>query len=802
MEETKKVVLNNWQKTIWFDQHRFTTLCIGRRGGKALAIDTPILTHDGWKTMGTLNLNDLVFDEKGNAVEIEYISPLFLNHDCFEVEFSNGEKIIADAEHLWSTEDKKYRKNIVRNKYKILEPLIKTTRQLSLDFKVKRTDTRNEFNYAIRKCDALDFHNRYIFILHPYLLGLWLGDGTTNSPEITVTEQEIKDKMENLNVTLKQKGTHSIVFSMNQSHKFNSKLKRQKNGTSYRDILKGLGVLGNKHIPTQYLYSNIDDRKQLLMGLMDTDGTITTSGKCEFSVTNKRLAEDVLFLIRSLGIKANMKECDAKLYGRFISKRYRIIFSPSFNCFLLSYKQNRFRQKRKTDTDRHFIVNIKQVKSVPTKCIMVNSPSHLYLAGNSLIPTHNTTFSALKMADFVSNHANSIVYYVAPTYIQAKNIMWEMLKQYVPKHWIVEKKEQELKIMLANGSRIELKGADSEPDRLRGVRIDYLICDEIAFFRNWLTVWNNVLRPTLMDSKGKGLFISTPNGYNHFYDLYMKSFLESKGYDVDYKSYKFTSYDNNYLPATEVDKARAESDEDTFAQEYMAEFKRYTGLVLKYFKREEHYINPIEIQNHWSFYRGIDFGWTHASACTFIAVNEEGKVYIYDEIKQSNLTNPEFANLIKQKSVGRGFTSTWADSQAASDIKEMNNFGIAAVGVNKSMGGTDGFTKFKVRKLNEKIKAGKFFVFNNCPQTLFEIENWQYKQVTEGNVIREVPAKINDDLMDATAYAVINIPEYFEGSFTQPSNSIYSPPDWANKLPDWSGANRYGTNSYFKKNRG
>src|SRR5690606_7017773 len=84
--------------------------------------------------------------------------------------------------------------------------------------------------------------------------------------------------------------------------------------------LRNIGVLGNKHIPEKYLFSNLKTRRELLTGLMDSDGTIDTKGRCEFSTIKKQLAEDVLFLIRSLGIKANMKEGDAKLYGRIISK--------------------------------------------------------------------------------------------------------------------------------------------------------------------------------------------------------------------------------------------------------------------------------------------------------------------------------------------------------------------------------------------------------------------------------------------------------------------------------------------------
>jgi len=412
-----------------------------------------------------------------------------------------------------------------------------------------------------------------------------------------------------------------------------------------------------------------------------------------------------------------------------------------------------------------------------------------------------TTLSSLKIADFVSTHPNSVVYYIAPTYIQAKAIMWEMLRQYIPSHWIKQKKDAELKIEFMNGSRVELKGADTEPDRLRGVRIDFLICDEVAFFRNWSIVWENVLRPTLIDSKGRAIFISTPYGYNHFYNLYMKG-VDGKTENEEYSSYHFTSYDNNYLDSKEIDKARAESDEDTFAQEYLAEFKKYKGLVLKYFKREIHFIAPIEIQNSWGFYRGFDFGWVHPCAAAFLTVSNDGIIYIYDEIKQAGLTIPEFSNLVKQKSIGRSFTQSWGDSAAATDIREMNNYGISVIPVTKQSGNrNEDFTQHKVRKLNEKIKAGKFYVFNTCPATLNEIENWQYKEVTEGNIIRETPAKINDDLMDAISYPVINLPEYFEASLVQSESSNINIPDWAQNLPNWSGANHYVPNTYFKKNR-
>lgn len=400
-----------------------------------------------------------------------------------------------------------------------------------------------------------------------------------------------------------------------------------------------------------------------------------------------------------------------------------------------------------------------------------------------------STLSALKIAQFAQSHQNNIIYYVAPTYAQAKSIMWEMLKEYIPSHWIKSSKESELKMELVNGTRIELKGADTEPDRLRGVRIDYLICDEVAFFKNWDTVWTNVLRPTLIDSKGSAIFISTPLGYNHFYDLYMNGFKEDM--KDEWTSYKFTSYDNEYLDPLEIDKARNEMDEDTFQQEFMAEFKKYTGLVFKYFSREKHYIAPIEFGNNWTFYRGIDFGWTNPSAVPFCAVSPDGKLYVYDLIYQAGLTTPELAVLIKQKSIGRGFTGSWADSAQSSDISELQKYGIHAQAVSKSVAKSNGksedWVAYKVRKMNELIKADKLFIFNHLDMALFEMENYQYKEVRDGNSVKERPAKINDHFIDALSYIIVNLPQYFESSLVESEENRMETPAWAQTVPSWSG---------------
>ena len=183
---------------------------------------------------------------------------------------------------------------------------------------------------------------------------------------------------------------------------------------------------------------------------------------------------------------------------------------------------------------------------------------------------------------------------VSPSYKQAKMIHWNEIRKEIPREWILKTNEVDLSITLKNGSIIELKGAEN-PDALRGVKLRGLIIDEIASIRNWGWLWSEVLRPTLTDYIAPCLFISTPKGFNHFYELYEVG-QKPEG---DYKSWRFTSYDNPYISKEEVDNAKKELTEDTFHQEYMAEFRKHTGLVHKNWDRDIHIIDEFDVPREW-----------------------------------------------------------------------------------------------------------------------------------------------------------------------------------------------------------
>jgi len=164
------------------------------------------------------------------------------------------------------------------------------------------------------------------------------------------------------------------------------------------------------------------------------------------------------------------------------------------------------------------------------------------------------------------------VFYVAPTFQQAKDIMWAMLKD-LGRDLIAQAHENTAVLTLINGRKIYLKGSD-RPETLRGVGLSYVVLDEYASMKP--VVWEQIIRPTLADVKGEAFFIGTPAGKNHFFDLY-KDALE----DDDWEAFQFNSTDNPYLPAEEIEASRKTMSSMSFRQEFEASFETGSGGIFK-----------------------------------------------------------------------------------------------------------------------------------------------------------------------------------------------------------------------------
>lgn len=354
----------------------------------------------------------------------------------------------------------------------------------------------------------------------------------------------------------------------------------------------------------------------------------------------------------------------------------------------------------------------------------------------------------------------SVWWYVAPTYRQAKNIAWRMLLELyfnLPKELQGQKNEAELWIEIANKGRIELKGADNE-DSLRGVKLNGIVIDEVASIRGWDTLWQEVLRPSLTDLKGSGMFISTPKGFNHFYEMYQKEQT-----DVDYKSFRFTSYDNPMLDSKEIEKAQLELSEDSFAQEYLADFRKQTGLIYKEFDRKVHVKPDFDLNLGWRFYRAMDFGAVNATVCLWIAVDNSDSIYVFDEYYNSGQTSQFHANIVKgNTNPDYDIIMTFGDPSAKQEILDYASFEVFVTPAVKVFEGQDkdwvnsGIEKVKqALKIDSQTGRPRLYIHQKCVNTLREFESYHWAENRDRDM-KDEPEKKDDHCMDALRYFMVS----------------------------------------------
>jgi hypothetical protein len=470
--------------------------------------------------------------------------------------FSDGNYIDADASHDWITEDKLYRKSISRFPYSSTH-----RREIHTTEEIKNTLMHGkENNHSIPICKPLSFSEKELPI-DPYILGVWLGDGTTKQGEVTTADREILESIIENGYGIRNRDRYTWrVYGLQKE-------------------LRTLGVLGLKHIPHTYSISSIHQRLELLRGLMDTDGTISKYGHCEFTTVKQGFAMQVLEIIQSLGIKAVVGEYDCKLYGRYIGKKYRITFTTNLSVFKLTHKRGRQKIIHKSDISRRFITKVEEIPSIPVKCLEVDSDSHLFLAGKGLVATHNTMLCAfIVIWDALQNPKHNI-WIVAPTF-PLTDILWEMVIEYLPKSHVRQVFEGRKLIELKNGSRIWAKSADT-PQSLVGRGLDLIVFDEASMCD--VDAWN-YMRPALGDRKGRCIFPTTPKGKNWFYTIFNKD-PKRGGDDPDYVSFQYPSMDNEFLDPREFVSMTKDLPELMYRQEILAEFIESGGEVFRNLNR-------------------------------------------------------------------------------------------------------------------------------------------------------------------------------------------------------------------------
>lgn len=371
---------------------------------------------------------------------------------------------------------------------------------------------------------------------------------------------------------------------------------------------------------------------------------------------------------------------------------------------------------------------------------------------------------------------------VSPTYRQGKQNHWLELQKEIPRDWVAKKNEVELSITLRNGSEITLKGAEN-PDSLRGTKLRGLVVDEIASIRNWAWLWQEVLRPTLTDFEAPAIFISTPKGFNHFHQLYQQG-QDNSGQSL-YKSWRFTSYDNPYIPAGELDVAKKELAVDTFAQEYLADFRKFTGLVHKPWDRSIHLIEPFDIPGDWTYVRGFDFGSRDGTASVRVVVDDDWNFFVERCYLNNNRTIKEHADAIKSQDYQLGLDygthlQSFGDPSGGQWFSEFDALNIFIEKASKDIPDNTKYSEFCIEKLNEKLlpqigrtiylpdgrqidDAPHLFVFDTPENAPFvkQIENQKWRENASGVILPVVdiqgdPTGYHYDLLSALKYLIVS----------------------------------------------
>ena len=373
------------------------------------------------------------------------------------------------------------------------------------------------------------------------------------------------------------------------------------------------------------------------------------------------------------------------------------------------------------------------------------------------------TFIAInELAKFASK-SNQKVWYVAPTYRQAKQIVWTELKQKLIEHkWVKNINHSDLTFLLKNNSTITLRGSDNE-NALRGVGINFLVIDEFADVSK--EAWYEVLRPTLSDTGGHALFCGSPRGFGNWsYELFKQGETNK-----DWSSFKFTTLEGGQVSKKEIEQAKQDLDIRTFQQEYEATFVNYSGMIYYNFNRQKNIIEKYD-RNHAFLHIGLDFNVDPMTAV--VCYIERDIIIVVDEIQIYSSNTQEMCEEIKIRYKNKNII-VYPDPSARQ--RKTSAGGFTDISILKNAGfdvrcrNTAPLVRDRINSVNSKLKnvngKNNLFILKSCKNVIKSIERQIYKEGTH------IPDKDSgyDHMNDALGYLV-------EFNFPLRRNFVASPP--------------------------
>ena len=377
---------------------------VPRKQGKALALDTPIPTPNGWKEMRDIHVGDRVYSTSGEAVNVIAESEIF-HKPMYLVEFEDGEQIKASADHLWTVQTKDSRRTARTpvKKYKTHKGVKNDLRERDGWFEItteemaqnvchiRKDGKGREYPYRVPMPEPIQYEEKEL-PLDPYTFGVWLGDGSSDSTRITCSDEDKAEMMRHL-----EEAGHTCKWyeQKNRAGSIGVDIEGHAKRNKTRDALRKVGAFGNKHIPDIYMKASVEQRMELLRGLMDTDGYCSPVGECEFAQKSELITDQFRELLASLGIKSSKAKKTIRCNGN-VCYSYSVKFycDKTNACFKLERKKARLKEALAERMKAKSVIAVTPIAVEPSKCIAIDSSDHLYLCGKSYTATHNTTFIA------------------------------------------------------------------------------------------------------------------------------------------------------------------------------------------------------------------------------------------------------------------------------------------------------------------------------------------------------------------------------------------------------------------------
>lgn len=628
----------------------------GAAGGmKALALDTVVPTPSGARTVADLRVGDTVFDEHGQPVPILAVTPVdFDPCGTYRVTFDDGTSVVCGGAHEWTTwtygeraarvkataawrEQRRLRrpprgagKRVLT--YTTHKPTTdvpgtpRTTREIAATLHARREHT----NHAVAVAGAWVLPETAL-PLDPYVLGVWLGDGTAVTGVITSADQGVLDACAAAGFP-----SHHVPSS-----RYGYRL------AGLHVALKAMGLLGNKHIPEAYFVGSESQRLALLQGLMDTDGTALQTGRVVFTNTNERLVRGVVRLAASLGIKPFVQSYQPTLKGHTCAPAWRVTWTSHRVVFRLARKQKQGHSRRQTQRYR-YIVAVEPMPDLPVKCVTVDSPTHQFLITDAAIPTHNSytaRWDAYKRllavpgtqalllrrnyTELIDNHIND-----------ASKECERMKDAGIPIRYLKDDRRIVVERKGEDPSWLRFGHCQNEGDEEQYLSSNYEVVylDEAATFtQKQAMAVQSRLRSVLVDQPFFRC-MSNPGGAQ---TLWLKRYFidrtvseeEHEDYTPDEWGFIFSQlYDNPYL-----------MDPDGTWTKYARRLKGYgperarqmldgdwdaiAGQFFGEFRREHHVQNLGDPGDEVQWIRGMDWGYNQPGVCYWVACLPDGRLY-------------------------------------------------------------------------------------------------------------------------------------------------------------------------------